>query len=132
MKSVAQSTALELTDSVELAGKYAITILQGTIVNINLNNNIDEHKCLHAGEHYEGTGKGGNIVGYAGSVNTASSWYISEVEAVLTDLDFTVVDDNDEEVTPVVKGIYDLYGRRVVNPTAPGIYIVDGMKRVIK
>ena len=132
MKSVAQSTALELTDSVELAGKYAITILQGTIVNINLNNKIDEHKCLHAGEHYEGTGKGGNIVGYAGSVNTASSWYISEVEAVLTDLDFTVVDDNDEEVTPVVKGIYDLYGRRVVNPTAPGIYIVDGMKRVIK
>lgn len=132
LKPVAQSTALELTDSVEKAGKYAITILQGTIVNINLNNKIDEHKCLHTDGHGGGAGKGGSIVGWAGSVNTASSWYISEVEAVLTDLDFTVVDDNDEEIAPVVKGIYDLYGRRVVNPTAPGIYIVDGKKRVIK
>lgn len=132
MMPVAQSTNLVLTDSLEQAGKYAVTILEGTIVNINLNNKTDENKCLHTGGHSNGAGKGGSIVGWSGGVGTASSWYISEVEAVLTDLDFTVVDDNDEEVAPVVKGIYDLYGRRVVNPTAPGIYIVDGKKRVIK
>ena len=38
----------------------------------------------------------------------------------------------DEQVAPAVKGIYDLYGRRIETPAATGIYIVDGKKRVIK
>jgi hypothetical protein len=38
------------------------------------------------------------------------------------------------EVAPVkvVKGIYDLFGRRLDAANAPGIYIIDGVKRVIK
>ena len=130
--AVAQSTNLELTANISEAGKYAITILQGTVVNINLNNKTNENKCFHTGGHSNGAGRAGNIVGWNGGVGTASSWRISEVETVLTDLDFTVVEDENDEVAPVVKGIYDLYGRRVINPTAPGLYIIDGKKRIIK
>ena len=36
------------------------------------------------------------------------------------------------EVAPVVKGIYDLYGRRLDAITAPGLYIVNGKKVVVK
>lgn len=130
--TVAQSTNLELTANISEAGKYAITILQGTVVNINLNNKTNENKCFHTGGHSNGAGRAGSIVGWQGGVGTASSWRISEVETVLTDLDFTVVEDENDEVAPVVKGIYDLYGRRVINPTAPGLYIIDGKKRIIK
>lgn len=130
--AVAQSTNLELTANISEAGKYAITILQGTVVNINLNNKTNENKCFHTGGHSNGAGRAGSIVGWQGGVGTASSWRISEVETVLTDLDFTVVEDENDEVAPVVKGIYDLYGRRVINPTAPGLYIIDGKKRIIK
>ena len=38
----------------------------------------------------------------------------------------------DEQVPPTVKGIYDLYGRRIDTPMTTGIYIVDGRKKVIK
>ena len=31
-----------------------------------------------------------------------------------------------------VKGIYDLTGRKVENPAAPGIYIIDGVKVLVK
>lgn len=34
------------------------------------------------------------------------------------------------DATP--EGIYDLNGRRLLNPTAPGIYIVDGKKTLVK
>ena len=36
------------------------------------------------------------------------------------------------EVENEVKAIYDLAGRRVENVTAPGIYIVNGVKRVVR
>jgi hypothetical protein len=36
------------------------------------------------------------------------------------------------EIESTVKGIYDLFGRRVVAPTAPGIYIIDGKKKYVK
>ena len=36
------------------------------------------------------------------------------------------------EVENAVKAIYDLTGRRVENITAPGIYIVNGVKRVVR
>ena len=38
----------------------------------------------------------------------------------------------DEYVAPVKKGIYDLYGRRIMTPAATGIYIVDGKKVLVK
>ena len=40
--------------------------------------------------------------------------------------------DNVEVATPVVQGIFDLFGRRIDTPTAPGIYIVNGKKMVVK
>ena len=36
------------------------------------------------------------------------------------------------EVESEVKVIYDLTGRRVETITAPGIYIVNGVKRVVR
>ena len=40
--------------------------------------------------------------------------------------------DNVEVATPVVQGIFDLFGRRIDIPTVPGIYIVNGKKMVVK
>ena len=38
----------------------------------------------------------------------------------------------DEQVAPAVKGIFDLYGRRIEVPAATGIYIIDGKKVLVK
>ena len=40
--------------------------------------------------------------------------------------------ENIEVAAPVVKGIYDLFGRRLDAATAPGIYIVNGKKVLVK
>lgn len=40
--------------------------------------------------------------------------------------------ENIEVAAPVVEGIYDLFGRRIDAATAPGIYIVNGKKVLIK
>ena len=40
--------------------------------------------------------------------------------------------ENVEVTAPVMKGIYDLYGRRIEVITAPGIYIVNGKKVLVK
>ena len=40
--------------------------------------------------------------------------------------------ENIEVAVPVVKGIYDLFGRRLDAATAPGIYIVNGKKVLVK
>ena len=85
-------------------------------------------KRIHANGHGGGSGKGGNIVYWNSGVGTASSWTIVETQYDATDIDFTEI----EPETAVVKGTYDLFGRRVVAPTAPGIYIIDGKKKYIK
>lgn len=86
-------------------------------------------KRIHANNHGGGAGKGSNIVywGYSAG-GSASSWTIVETQYDVTDIDFTEV----ETEKAVVKGIYDIFGRRVVAPTAPGLYIIDGKKRYIK
>ena len=58
-----------------------------------------------------------------------SEKYISDL---LLELDIEDIEIADEQVAPAVKGIYDLYGRRIKSPVTTGIYIVDGKKRVIK
>ena len=40
--------------------------------------------------------------------------------------------ENVEIAAPVQTGIYDLFGRRIETPTSTGIYIVNGVKTVIK
>ena len=85
-------------------------------------------KRLHANAHGSGSGKGANIVYWSSGVGTASSWTIVETQYDVTDIDFAEV----ETEAPVVKGTFDLFGRRIVAPTAPGLYIIDGKKRYIK
>ena len=85
-------------------------------------------KRIHANNHGGGAGKGSNIVYWSSGVGTASSWTIVETQYDATDIDFTEI----EPETAVVKGTYDLFGRRVVAPTAPGIYIIDGKKKYVK
>ncbi len=110
---------------------YAITQLQGTVV--ALDGNGETSKRIHANGHGGGSGKGNNIVYWASGLGTASAWRIAESEAYLADLDFTQIEEGaDEYVAPAVKGIFDLFGRRIEAPAATGIYIVDGKKRVIK
>ena len=130
---IATSANVQLTAKVSEAGLYSVDITKGTSASISLNGKHGggDYVSIHCGGHGSGSGKAGNIVGWGASAEV-SQWKICEVESVLTDLDFTVVEDNDEQVAPAVKGIYDLYGRRVIAPTAPGIYIIDGKKRVIK
>lgn len=51
---------------------------------------------------------------------------------VLTKGDTTGIDSVVEEIAPVVEGIFDLMGRKYDEITAPGIYIVNGKKVVVK
>jgi hypothetical protein len=60
--------------------------------------------------------------------------YIVTTEKVIDDFmaGFEDVEIADEHVAPAIKGTFDLFGRRIATPTATGIYIVDGKKRLIK
>ena len=51
---------------------------------------------------------------------------------VLTKGDTTGIDSIVEEIAPAVEGIFDLMGRKYDEITAPGIYIVNGKKVVVK
>lgn len=71
---------------------------------------------------------------FSGTWMGADDWKLELVSRATTQSDyepFTGV-ENIEVVAPVVKGIYDLFGRRVETPTVSGIYIIDGRKVVIK
>jgi hypothetical protein len=85
-------------------------------------------KRIHANNHGSGGGNGSNIVYWGSGAGTASAWIISEAKYDVTDIDFAEI----ETEQAVVKGTYDLFGRRIVAPTAPGIYIIDGKKKYIK
>lgn len=116
------------------AAAYAITQLQGTIVALDKDGyggSNDDSGRLHANQHGGGTGSGSNIVYWGAGIGTASAWRIVEAESYITDIDFTEIAGDDVESTSVVKGIYDLQGRRVLVPSK-GLYIVDGKKKVIK
>ena len=71
---------------------------------------------------------------FSGTWMGADDWKLVLVEKAANQSahnPFTGV-ENIEVVAPVVKGIYDLFGRRVETPTVSGIYIIDGRKVVIK
>ena len=87
---------------------------------------------LHFNGHGGGSNAFGNIVYYGSTVGTASAMRIVESEYYIWKT--TEIEDIeiDEPVAPTQKGIYDLFGRRIETPAATGIYIVDGVKRVIK
>ena len=118
------------------AHPYAITQLKGSIValdgGVNKDGNVDGSKRIHANGHGGGNGTTGNIVYWNAGVGSSSAWTICESNYYITDLDFTEMEGTDEYVAPAVKGIFDLFGRRIEAPAATGLYIVDGKKRVIK
>ena len=123
----AQSAQVNLTDDREAALPYVVTLL-GSGVEVALDGLGQDGKRLHANQHGGGSGNGSNIVYWGSGAGTASAWNIVEVQYDVTDIDFAEV----ETEKAVVKGTYDLFGRRVVAPTAPGIYIIEGKKRLVK
>ena len=89
---------------------------------------------LHFNGHSSGASAYGTVVYWSSTANGASAVYIEESAKYIADFLANIenIDVTDEYVAPAVKGIYDLYGRRVMTPAATGIYIVDGKKKVIK
>ena len=126
-KASGNSTQLEMESSRAATVPYTISALQGTIVAIAHVNN--EGYRLHGASHGEGGNKSGTVVYWGSGLGSSSAWEIVETQYDATDIDFTEVE---EENKAVVKGAYDLFGRRVVAPTAPGLYIIDGKKKLVK
>ena len=89
---------------------------------------------LHPKNHSSGAGVYGTVIYWSETFGTASAVRVVEKERYLNELTNNIEDIEivDEFIAPAVKGIYDLYGRRIEAPTATGIYIVDGKKKVIK
>lgn len=108
---------------------YKVSMLgAGTVLAFD---DVVDGQRIHGKGHGGGANKSGGITYWNSGVETASAWRIVETEndfVIFSDLDFTEI----EPEAPVVKGVYDLFGRRLVAPTTPGIYIIDGKKRVIK
>ena len=108
---------------------YKVSMLgAGTVLAFD---DVVDGQRIHGLNHGGGANKSGGITYWNSGVETASAWRIVETEndfVIFSDLDFTEI----EPEAPVVKGVYDLFGRRLVAPTTPGIYIIDGKKRVIK
>ena len=108
---------------------YKVSMLgAGTVLAFD---DVVDGQRIHGLGHGGGASKSGGITYWHSGVETASAWRIVETEndfVIFSDLDFTEI----EPEAPVVKGVYDLFGRRLVAPTTPGIYIIDGKKRVIK
>ena len=123
----AKSTQIPMASKKSETVPYTITSLQQGIA-VALATANDKTNRLHGAGHGEGKNKSGSIVYWNSGVGTASMWAISEAEYDVTDIDFAEV----ETEKAVVKGTFDLFGRRVVAPTAPGIYIIDGKKKYIK
>ena len=126
----------DLVNNQSKAHPYAITQLKGSIValdgGVNDKGEVDGSKRIHANGHGGGGGKSGNIVYWNEGVGSSSAWTICESNYYITDIDFTEMEGADEYVAPAVKGIFDLFGRRIEAPAATGLYIVDGKKVLIK
>ena len=97
----------------------------GAIVGLK---NVFFDNAIHANGHGSGGNRMGNTIYYNTGAGDASSWRIIEVEYDATGIDFAEV----ESEKAVVKGTYDLFGRRIAAPTAPGLYIIDGKKVIVK
>lgn len=117
--SVEGTGQLGLHANEETATLYTVAAIEGGNVAIKI---AGGGNGLHTDVNY------GTIVHWDANAER-SRWTIIEAEFDLTDIDFTQIED---EPKAVVKGTYDLFGRRVVAPTAPGIYIIDGRKKLVK
>ena len=126
----AKSTQLGMVSGKDATAPYVVSSLQqGAAVAIA--SVKDASNRLHGAGHGEGKNKSGTIVYWNSGLGSSSAWRIVETEndfVLFSKLDFTEI----EPEAAVIKGVYDLFGRRLAAPTAPGIYIIDGKKRVIK
>jgi hypothetical protein len=126
--NVVEGTTEGLKSKKSEAMPIVLTVL-GAGTEVALDGLGQSGKRIHANNHGSGGGNGSNIVywGYSGA-GSASAWTIVETQYDVTDIDFAEV----ETEKAVVKGIFDLFGRRIDTPTASGIYIIDGKKKYIK
>ena len=91
---------------------------------------------IHPQGHSSGASLQGGLITW-GRTDVASAMRVVEAEKYITDIIYQETDIEEievagEQVAPAVKGIYDLFGRRIEAPATTGIYIVDGKKQVIK
>ena len=97
--------------------------------------NAEGNWSLHPMNHQRGTGyvAHGYMISHI-KTDVASEMRIVSADKIITDF-MTGIEDVEiagEQSAPAVKGIYDLFGRRIETPAATGIYIVDGKKQVVK
>ena len=130
---VANATELYLVDTPESTQPYNIYFLTGGRVCVNDARSETGAYSLHPRNHSNGGGTYGTVISY-GSHDGASAMYVVEADTYysiyyngIEDIEFT-----EESIAPAVKGIFDLFGRRIDAPTTTGIYIVDGKKVLVK
>ena len=130
---VTNAGVLYLVDTPESTQPYNIYNLTGGRVCVNDARSATGAYSLHPLNHNNGGNAYGSVISY-GSHDAASGMYVVEADVYYVQY-FDGIEDVEfveEPVAPSVKGIYDLFGRRIDMPTATGIYIVDGVKTVIK
>lgn len=84
--------------------------------------NLTDHP-EHIGRYVEIVGKHSRYFAVAGVKNVSSYKFIEEEQNAIDDI---------EEVAPAANVIYDLQGRRVSAPNRPGLYIINGVKTLVK
>ncbi len=77
----------------------------------------------HIGRYVEIIGKHSKYFAVSGVKSVTSYKFIEDGHSSI---------DNIEEVAPATKVIYDLQGRRVTTPSRPGLYIINGVKTLVK
>ena len=114
---------------------------QAYSVDVNTNGTISlcdgrysSGKYLHFNSHGNGAGVYGSLIYWGTSAASEVRIVESEmyIQEYLRTLNIENIDVTDEYVAPVVKGTFDLFGRRIDTPSTTGIYIIDGKKYVIK
>lgn len=125
---MAENGAVPTAGDKESAQTYTLETLQGSI--IALVGTYSGAKQIHCEGHNQGSGRLGNIVTWNEGLKSASAWRICEVETYGIEDAIENIEIS-EETENIVKGIYDLFGRKVQNPEK-GIYIIDGKKRVVR
>ena len=96
---------------------------------LNVAPDFSDSDMLHARNHNQGGNAFGSICYYRNETPSKSEWFIRDASSTQTSIDVIPAEPLPTRLQQ--EGIYDLMGRRVVNPEN-GIYIMGGRKIVIK
>ena len=132
---VANGTDLFMVEDTVETQPYNVLMLKDGKVSIGDSRYPKGDASLHPKGHSSGSGLSGTVIPWGnGDVATPMRIVESEkyIKDILLELDIENIEMNGEQVAPARQGIYDLFGRRIETPAAPGIYIVDGKKRLIR